>query len=134
MILEDSDSWGGLSWGLGICTLDGFAVGAWGHPREVQHLFAVPAHWGDTHLLAFSGFPLCAQHVAGTGQTRMPLPPLQGRPWGQKEQAPSGRLLRRLMSWGVRRQQAGPWAAGVLGVEGGSLEEGAGSMWGRSFS
>ena len=111
-----------------------FCCGCLGTPSRSTAPLRSASSLGWYPFTGVQWIPAVCPACAGTGQTRMPLPPLQGRPWGQKEQAPSGRLLRRLMSWGVRRQQAGPWAAGVLGVEGGSLEEGAGSMWGRSFS
>ena len=48
-----------------------------GHPWEAQHLFAVPAHLGDSHLLVCSGFLLCAQHCGRnwTDPYAIPLPP-----------------------------------------------------------
>ena len=91
---------------------------------QCQLVWVIPIYW-------YAVDSCCVPStVAGTGQIHMPHPYFQGRPWGRKEQAPSGRLLRRLMSWGVGRHEAGPQAAGVLGLEGGSLDQGTGSTWG----
>lgn len=70
---------------------------------QCQLIWVIPIYWYAV------GSCCVPSTVAGTGQTHMPHPSLQGRSWGRKEQAPSGSLLLRLISdvWGDTRQAPG---------------------------